>query len=502
MCIVGTYPHKSPPSRGLLCYLAFILRAIIGRMIKQVGPTQIVILGGSGDLSRRKLIPALMDLYAKELLPDQFRILGIARTERTDEDYQQFVIDALKEHKHGHSVKTIEEFCKHISYVSGAFDEADTFREVKRRLGEYEDKIKKPSNRVFYLAVPPATYGVAFNAIKDAKAAPKDHHGCWSRILVEKPFGNDLDTAQALDTLLGELFDESQIFRIDHYLAKESVQNILSFRFANTLLQTAWNKDAIESVCIEMKETLDVGNRVNFYEGVGALRDVGQNHLLQLLALIAMDEPKSLEANDIRTERTKVLEALKRMTKADVAKKCLRAQYKGYRGTHGVREGSTTETYFEIEAELDLPNWQGVPFYIKAGKALDENKVEVTITFKEISGGPFKTSLGQSAKNKVRLTISPEQEMGITLNAKEPGLGLQLESRELSFVCDPGKDQFKNSYQKVLYDCILGDHTLFTRTEEVLASWRFITPIIDQWQDVPLYTYSKGSAGPNRTLEP
>jgi glucose-6-phosphate 1-dehydrogenase len=319
---------------------------------------------------------------------------------------------------------------------------------------------------------------------------------------VEKPFGHNLETAQALDAELASLYREDQIFRIDHYLAKEAVQNILSFRFANTLLEAPWNKDSIESVTITMTETIDVGDRTNFYEGVGALRDVGQNHLLQLLALTAMREPKTFTAEDIQDARSAVLQSLVPIDPDKLEMSVLRAQYAGYKTHEHIPDTSETETYFELKAELAMPEWEGVPFYIRSGKALETSEVSIMVRFKDTLRCMFEAEDCRESGNTIKLTISPEQKIEITLNAKAPGLGYKLEKRTLHFVCEKGDTEVKNSYEKVLYDSIIGDRTLFTKTEEVLSAWKFITPIIDLWYDLPLHTYKRGSAGPDETIIP
>ena len=468
-----------------------------------VPATQIVILGGGGDLSKRKLLPALLDLYTRDLLPQPFHIIGLARSPRSSEEYRTFVTNAVNTHSagHQHSEETIASFCSNISYVAGSFDEPETYTKLQVVLDDFDHSITGVSNRLFYLAVPPKYYGSIFTDLKETGLAREDG-GSWTHILVEKPFGHNLETAQALDTKLASLYREDQIFRIDHYLAKEAVQNILSFRFANTLLQTPWNKKSVESVTITMSETIDVGERADFYEGIGALRDVGQNHLLQLLALTAMREPTEFTADAIRRARTEALQALEPMSGDALAGRALRAQYNGYRVNDSIPDDSETETYFELQASIGMPEWEGVPFYIRSGKALDTDEVSITVRFKDVATGMFETKTCLSVGNEVKLTISPEQTISVTLNAKAPGLGFQLETRTLSFTCAKGSAEIKNAYEKVLYDSIIGDQTLFTTTEEVLAAWRFITPVLESWHDQPLRHYEKGSAGPSESIIP
>jgi len=460
-------------------------------------PTQIIILGGSGDLAKRKLIPALIDLYTHDKLPDTFSIVGLARTPRTSKEYEQFVADALTKHEHGHSMTTVKDFCSHFSYVSGSFDNTESYQELKKHIEAFDAEKGMCTNKLFYLAVPPQYYKTIFNNIHESGLADTCADGSWARVLVEKPFGSDLNTAQELDGVLSSLFTEDQIFRIDHYLAKEAVQNILSFRFANTLLRSPWNREHVESVHITMHESIDIQGRGSFYDNIGALRDVGQNHLLQLLALIAMDEPKSFTAGDIRTKRIEVLECLVPMDSDTVQTQVQRAQYQGYTQEKGVAEDSQTETFFRFTAQLSLPQWEGVPFHVEAGKALSKRKVVIEIHFKDVASGPFETQTCHTKGNMVTLTLSPEQAMSITLNAKKPGHGYQLESQTLSFTCRKDKQEGIDAYEKVLLDCITGDQTLFTKTEEVLASWKFITSILQNWHNIPLETYTQGGDGPS-----
>lgn len=463
--------------------------------------TCIMILGGGGDLAQRKLLPALFDLYAHELLSSKFTIIGLARTERTDETYQAFVKEAVHRARPMESHERIDSFVTHVRYVSGSFTEAKSYESLKDQITVFENSIGMPSNRLFYLAVPPQHYGEIFTMLHTSEIAKKrDKALSWSRILVEKPFGNDYQTAEALDKTLGSLFAEEQIFRIDHYLAKEAVQNILSFRFANVLTSSAWDSKHIKEVRIIMHEKLDVGNRGSFYDAVGALRDVGQNHMLQILALIAMREPAHLTATEIRTNRAEVLEKLVPFTDETINTQFVRAQYEGYTGVPGVLSDSDTETYFEFKAFINDPQWEGVPFIVSAGKALREAVVCVHIAFHDVATGPFETSASSSVGNNIRLDISPEHGMHITLNMKRPGHGYTIESHTLSYAWEQGEAMPIDAYEKVLLDCIEGDQTLFTETREVLASWKFITSILERIRQVPLQNYKKEASGPDQTL--
>lgn len=466
-------------------------------------PTHILILGGGGDLAQRKLLPSLFNLFIQELLPPTFYITGLARTERTNSEYRAFVKKTLlNAFSFTLSESKVDSFCEKIGYVTGSFTEKESYNHLREEIETFENIAGVPTDKLFYLAVPPQYYEEIFIMLNESKLASlSSDTSQWARILVEKPFGSNYITAQKLDKTLSSLFSEEQIFRIDHYLAKEAVQNILSFRFANTFFKSPWNNTSIKEVRITMHESIDVGSRGSFYDEVGALRDVGQNHLLQILALIAMDEPRSLTAQDIRVERAAILEKLVEITELTSQTSIVRGQYDGYKDTVGVKENSTTETYFEFKASINTDVWEGVPFYVSAGKGLQEDKVCVEIIFHDVATGPFETSECTTVGNSILLTISPEHSMSITLNTKKPGHGYHIESRALSYTWDDAVDVPVNAYEKVLLDCIGGDQTLFTRTEEVLASWKFITSIMENCHLVPLQTYKKGSAGPEETFK-
>lgn len=462
-----------------------------------MSPTIITILGGGGDLARLKLIPALFDLHCRGLLPQDCLILGVARTERSVEEYQNFVKETLIQQRPSKDTEVlIPEFVQRFTYLSGSFLEEETYNTIATRIESFEDTLSISVNKLFYLAVPPLYYADIFSLLHGSDLVkPRDDTRGWARILVEKPFGSDYTSARQLDEKLSSLFSEEQIFRIDHYLAKEAVQNILSFRFANTLMEAPWTGKFIKEVRITLFEKKDVATRGSFYDAVGALRDVGQNHLLQLLALTAMDEPSEFSAKAIRTNRNAILQHLIPISHEDIASTVHRGQYEGYTDSDGVEDASQTETYFSFIARIDTPTWDGVPFHIQAGKALDRDEVSVEIIFKDTATGPFETNRCASVGNKIKLSISPEHAMHITLNTKRRGHGFDIESKTLSFVWDRNDDPKVEAYEKVLYDCIAGDQTLFTTTDEVLASWKFIQSITQHWNDTPLHIYQKGSTG-------
>lgn len=465
-------------------------------------PISIIILGGGGDLAVKKLLPSLFDLFIQKKLPHSFQIIGLARTGRTDAVYRDIVLKAVLQARPLAQTDDIDIFCNHVEYVTGALDDTQSYFELKSKIADFGSREGvQNSNVLFYLAVPPLQYEGTLQHLYDSKLAViAKGSSHFVRILIEKPFGSDYDSALKLDTLLQSLFSEEQIFRIDHYLAKEAVQNILSFRFANTLFKSAWNNKHIKEVAITMFEKVDVGTRGAFYDTVGALRDVGQNHLLQILALIAMDEPQSLSSQHIRQKRSDILKKLVPIEKQNIENSVIRAQYEGYLQSTGVHESSTTETYFEFRAFIDEETWQGVPFIVRSGKALTEEKVCVEIFFHDVATGPFETSASKTVGNTILLTISPQQSMHVTLNVKQGGHGYHIESNTLKYEQDTSTTQAINAYEKVLLDCILGDQTLFTTTDEVLASWKFIHSITENWRDVKLQTYTKGSNGPTDIL--
>ena len=456
-------------------------------------PTQIVILGGSGDLARRKLLPALFDLFDQGMLPDEFSVVGFAHSKRTDEAYQAFVKDAITKDGHEHDTDRVTAFCSHVRYVQGSFENKQSYTYLDAATKAFAEEVGVCTNRLYYLAVPPQYYEVIFtNLHRLGLMNDCSESAGWARVLVEKPFGKDLHTAQKLDSLLSSLFKEEQIFRIDHYLAKEAVQNLLSFRFANTLLRSNWDNKHIQSVAIKMHETVDADARGAFYDGVGALRDVGQNHLLQLLALIAMDEPKSFSVADIRDERAKVLKKLRKIKPSAIETQTQRGQYEGFTSASGVDSQSNTETFFRITTSVDTKRMKGVPFTLEAGKAMAQKELSIEIVFHDIDSGPFTADACRSTENVLLLTLAPTQEMTLTLNAKAPGYNFVLEDRTLSFTCDSTLREI-NAYEKVLLDCIAGDQMLFTQTDEVISAWKFISPILEKWGSSPLLPYQKGA---------
>ena len=456
-------------------------------------PTILTIFGVTGDLSYKKLFPALIHLYMNGYLPSRIHIIGVGRRAWNDEDLRAYVSDALTAKGHHHPQEIIDQFLALFEYRQGDFDE----REMYTRLGESIEKTEKIfgtcTNKLFYFAVPPHYYEMIARHVHDAGLSkPCADDTGWARILVEKPFGEDTKSAQELDTLLGSLFKENQIYRIDHYLAKEALQNILAFRFSNTLYESIWDAQSIERVEIIFHEKDGVGTRGNFYDKTGALRDVGQNHVLQMVALIAMDRPDSLEANDIRTKREEVLASIIPITEY------ARAQYEGYTKEPGVEPYSQTETFFRLILELRSKRWAGVPFILESGKGMDRSYVEITIYFRETSCLCPADSNHVPHRNTLTFRIQPDEAIRSVFWIKRPGFLFELQKQELSFEYAQSKEELTipDAYERILFDCIAGDQTLFLSTREVLLAWQVITPIIEQWKSDTLLKYERGSAGP------
>lgn len=470
-------------------------------------PTIFIIFGVTGDLSQRKLLPALFDLFVKGYLPETFRIIGFSRRTWTHEEFQTFVRGVLctggsPEHPVTRTGQVCDseqmrKFLETLLYQEGHFEDKQSYRETAKLLRSIDMEIGRCTNKLFYLAVPPIAYEQIFlNLAHSGLTIECSDETGWTRVLVEKPFGKDLGTARSLDTLLGSLFREEQLFRIDHYLAKEALQNILLFRFSNSIFEPVWNNQWIERVEIKLFETADVSRRGELYDDIGALRDVGQNHILQMIALIAMNHPGKMEALHIRQERADVLRRLQ--LAGPLAKSVSRGQYEGYKHAEGVRSDSMTETYFRVRVAVDNDRWRGVPFILESGKALKENRVEIVVHFKP-SDPCFCPGLHEAHEhgNKITFSIQPEEKIEVRFWTKRPGIETTIVPRDLSFGYAGHDDaaSVSDAYEKVLYDCIIGDQTLFASTEEIDASWRFITPILTDWKHLPLHIYAKGSEG-------
>jgi len=463
-------------------------------------PTVFVIFGITGDLASRKLLPALLSLYVKKLLPARFAIVGFSRRSFTREEFRELIRSKLNIQLGQFNEEDVKHFLDHISYEQGFFDSAVAYTRLAEKLKSIDDSWGQCSNKLFHLSVPPDLYeGILKDLSSSGMTEPCDDKSGWTRILIEKPFGNDIETARSLDKLLGKLFREEQIFRIDHYLAKEALQNIIAFRFANPIFAPMWNNKYIDKVHIKLYEKLDIQGRGSFYDGIGALKDVGQNHMLQMLALIAMNEPKSLKADDIRKERLAVLKALRKNTLRQLDANVIRGQYEGYIKESGVSANSQTETYFRIATAVDNSTWKGVPFFLENGKALSESKTEIDVYFKNDEKHPLiargrDESLFEK-QNILTFRIQPDEGIKIKFFVKTPGSGFVTEAKTLKFKYSdvPSFNIVRNDYERLINDAFIGDQTLFASTEEIMASWEFVTPILENWGKLPLKIYEKGA---------
>jgi len=465
-------------------------------------PTIFIIFGITSDLASKKLIPALLGLYSKKQLPKRFSVIGITRRTFTREEFRESIRSSMRVRPGQFKEEDIKHFLDHFSYEQGMFDDPVLYTNLAKSIKKIDDSWGQCSNKLIHLSVPPALYeGILKNVADSSLNVPCADGTGWTRILIEKPFGNDTDTARSLDKLLGKLFDEEQIFRIDHYLAKESLQNILAFRFANSMFEPLWNRQYIDKVHIKLFDNSSVEHRGQFYDGIGALRFVGQNHVLGMLAIVAMDEPKSFDVDAIRSERASVLKKLVAISPRSLSKYVTKGQYEGYTKESGVSGNSATETYFRLEAHIGSSRWKGVPFYLESGKAFADARTEIDIYFKSPVCKPSnaKAFHGDEPKciekqNVLTFRIQPDEGIKVRFFVKIPGVSMATEPRILKFKYADTLDHpdTLGDYERLIHDAFVGDQSLFASTEEIMASWRFVTPILDNWKNLPLKKYKKG----------
>ena len=462
----------------------------------------IVIFGASGDLTHRKLIPALYNLYKIGRLSENFSVLGVARSELNDETFREKMREALI-HNEETTPDTLDAFCSHLYYQSVNTSDAQDYGKLVPRLDELHDKYKTCGNTLYYMSTPPSLYGVIPECLA-AHGLNTEEYG-WKRIIVEKPFGYDEKTAQALDVQIHRFFEEHQIYRIDHYLGKETVQNLLVLRFSNGWFEPLWNRNFIDYVEITGAESIGVEERGGYYDGSGAMRDMFQNHLLQVLAMVAMEPPAIINANSMRDEVAKVMHSLRPLTAEDMEHNLVLGQYtaaeingkmeKGYLEEKGVPADSRTETYIALRCEIENWRWAGVPFYVRTGKRLPARVTEIVIHFKTTPHPVFSQN---APENKLIIRIQPDEAISMRFGLKKPGAGFEAKEVSMDFrYADLAGAQVLTAYERLLLDAMKGDATLFARTDAVHAAWKFVQPILDyKANGGRIHEYEAGTWGP------
>ena len=462
----------------------------------------IVIFGASGDLTHRKLIPALYNLYKIGRLSENFSVLGVARSELNDETFREKMREALI-HNEETTPETLDAFCSHLYYQAVNTSDAQDYGKLVPRLDDLHDKYKTCGNTLYYMSTPPSLYGVIPECLA-AHGLNTEEYG-WKRIIVEKPFGYDEKTAQELDVQIHRFFEEQQIYRIDHYLGKETVQNLLVLRFSNGWFEPLWNRNFIDYVEITGAESIGVEERGGYYDGSGAMRDMFQNHLLQVLAMVAMEPPAIINANSMRDEVAKVMHSLRPLTAEDMEHNLVLGQYtaaeingkmeKGYLEEKGVPADSRTETYIALRCEIENWRWAGVPFYVRTGKRLPARVTEIVIHFKTTPHPVFSQN---APENKLIIRIQPDEAISMRFGLKKPGAGFEAKEVSMDFrYADLAGAQVLTAYERLLLDAMKGDATLFARTDAVHAAWKFVQPILDyKANGGRVHEYEAGTWGP------
>ncbi len=471
-----------------------------GMAERHPGPCSMVIFGASGDLAKRKLFPALYKLARGGELPEKFMVIGVARSLQDDGALRAMVREALQtfsgDKKVDEGAWQKLESCLYM--VRGDVDDMRTYEELRRVLDNGDKKHGTGKSVLFYLSVPASVFPEILPRLQSAQLIqPKGVSDRYSRVIVEKPFGQDLESAKRLNELSAKTLDESQIYRIDHYLGKETVQNLLVFRFANAIFEPLWNRKFVDHVQITASEQIDIEGRGRFYEETGILRDVVQNHLLQVLALFAMEPPNTLKAEEIRSEKAQLLRALRPIDPTNAAKEAVLGQYAGYREEKDVARDSQTPTFAALKLFIDNWRWQGVPFYLRAGKAMKERVTEVKIVFGRIPMSFFGKATDAIRNNVLTLRIQPNEGINLGFMAKVPGVEFALANVNMRMrYAEVFSKKPAEAYERLLLDAMRGDTTLFPRRDEIETAWTFIDPILHPIRELPLRTYAKGSEGP------
>lgn len=468
----------------------------------------LVIFGASGDLTKRKLVPSLYDLYVQNLLPDSFGIIGVGRTKLSDEGFRDKMVANIKEFAKNSDANKEDEFAKNLYYQSIDTQNAPDYEKLKIRLDTIDADKGTNGNCIFYLATPPSLYEVIPKNLGQCSLEVEEHG--WRRLIVEKPFGYNLESTIELNKKLLQCFKEEQIYRIDHYLGKETVQNVLVTRFSNGFFEPIWNRNYIHHVEITASESLGVEDRGGYYDGAGALRDMLQNHLLQLVGLVAMEPPSQFDSDSIRNETVKVFKALRPIKDKNISKQVIRGQYVesvvrgekcvSYLDEKGIKPNSKTETFVAIKFFIDNWRWSGVPFYIRTGKHLPTKVTEIVI---HLNASPHRLFRNRSLKdsyNHLIMRIQPDEGIVLNFGMKIPGRGFNVQNADMDFkYSDLHETYIPTAYERLLLDCMLGDSTLYSRGDAVEATWNFVKPIQEAWENnryIKLYGYPCGSWGP------
>jgi glucose-6-phosphate 1-dehydrogenase len=482
----------------------------MSEILKQSDACTMIIFGATGDLTKRKLFPALYNLAKEKFLPDNFAIVGVGRQEMTSEDFRSQIRGNLLEFI-GKDVdkNLLKWFEERTHYTGGDFAAKKTFSDLKKLLKDLDKQFDIPENYFFYLATPPSLFGLVTEKVSEI-GLTEENEG-WRRFIFEKPFGHDLESAKALNAELKGLLKESQIYRIDHYLGKETVQNILVFRFGNSIFEPIWNRNYIDHVQVTVAEKLGVEQRGGYYDTAGALRDMIPNHIFQLVTLTAMEPPISFEANAVRDEQSKILCAIQPFSPEDVLHKTVRGQYAegkvegkkvpAYRAEPNVNQNTNTETFAALKLSIDNWRWAGVPFYVRTGKRMAAKHSEIVIQFKKAPFMLFRdTPVERLTTNRIVIHIQPDEGITLHFGAKIPGPIVNMGPVDMDFnYLDHFGEQISTGYERLLFDCMTGDATLFQRADMVEASWKIVSPVIDVWHAIPARdfpNYESGSWGP------
>jgi glucose-6-phosphate 1-dehydrogenase len=481
------------------------------RLERVPDPHVMVLFGATGDLSHRKVFPALGQLWRTNLLPQDWMLVAIGRRPYDDESFREDLRKSLRAYSRVPLEPAVErQFLERIAYHRGDFDDDATFDQLSERLDKIDTEHSTAGNRLFYLATQPSQFTEIVAQLGRCGLDHEHHGGGWRRIVIEKPFGRDLDSAKRLNREVGKVFRESQVYRIDHYLGKETVRNLLVFRFANGIFEPLWNRRYVDHVQITMAESLGVEERGAFYEETGAMRDVVQNHLLQLMTLVAMEPPATFEADALRDEKVKVLRAIDPLDRAGVDADVVRGQYGpgwvagervvGYRAEHQVDGASETETFVAMKLNVDDWRWSGVPFYLRTGKRLPKRTTEIAIQFKDVPHHLFADAQSNPEPNLLAIRIQPDEGIVLRFGSKVPGLGLDIRTVNMDFTYGSAfSTDAPEAYETLILDAMLGDASLFTRADEVEAAWSAVDPVLDAWGEAPqpdFPNYDAGTWGP------